>query len=221
MIVAAHQPNYLPWLGFFDKMSKCDVFILEDVVQFTYHEFQNRNRIKTKNGIKWLTVPVEGGRKRKRYSEIFIANEYDWSKRHWLTLKQSYGKAPFWNEFCNFFEETYHKQWNRLLDLNVHLIKGIMEFFNIDKELVLASSLKSSGIKNDLIISQCKTLGAKTYLSGLGARTYLDLDRFEGEGIEVIFQGFVHPVYPQVGRGFVPNLSVVDYLFCAGGRVGE
>jgi len=174
----------------------------------------------TKNGIKWLTVPVRGGRKRKRYSEILVANEYDWSKRHWLTLKQSYGKAQFWNEFCSFFEETYHKKWDRLLDLNIHLIKGIMEFLKIKKELVLASSLKSSGIKNDLIISQCKTFGAKTYLSGVGARTYLDLDKFKREGIKVIFQGFVHPVYPQVGGSFVPNLSVVDYLFCAGGHVG-
>ena len=220
MIMAGHQPNYLPWLGFFDKMSKCDVFIIEDGVQFVYHEFHNRNKIKTTNGVRWLTVPVKEGRKRKKISEMLIANEINWSNRHWLTLKNSYGKSPFWNEFCYFFEETYDKKWNKLIDLNLYLINGLMEFLNLEKELVLASSLEVSGKKNDLIIAQCKALGAKTYLSGVGARTYLDIDKLEREGIKVVFQEFEHPIYPQLWGEFAQNLSVVDYLFCAGAREG-
>lgn len=219
MIIAGHQPNYLPWLGFFDKMDKCDVFIIEDDLQFVYHEFHNRNKIKTSNGTKWLTVPVREGRKRKKFSEIFISNEKKWSNRHWLALKNNYGKSPSWKEFCDFFEETYEKKWNKLIDLNIHLIKGIMDFLNIETKLVLASSLKVSGIKNDLLIAQCKALGAKTYLSGVGARTYLDVDLFEREGINAVFQEFEYPIYPQLGGEFVPNLSVVDYLFCAGSRI--
>jgi len=173
--MAGHQPNYLPWLGFFDKMSKCDIFIIEDDVQFVYHEYHNRNKVKTSNGIRWLTVPVKEGRKRKKISEVLISNGKNWSKRHWLTIKYNYGKSPYWNEFCDFFEETYHKKWNKLIDLNLYLIQGVMEFLHIEKELVRASSLNVSGKKNDLIIAQCKTLGAKTYLSGVGARTYLDV----------------------------------------------
>ena len=217
--MAGHQPNYLPWLGFFDKMSKCDVFVIEDDVQFIYHEFQNRNKIKTSNGIKWLTVPVKEGRKRKKFSEIFISNEKNWSRRHWLNLKNSYGKSPYWNEFCDFFEETYEKKWNKLIDLNLYLIKGIMDFLNIETKLVLASSINVSGKKNDLIIAQCKALGAKTYLSGAGARTYLDIDKLEREGIKVVFQEFEHPIYPQLWGEFAHNLSVVDYLFCAGSKI--
>lgn len=219
--MAGHQPNYLPWLGFFDKMSKCDVFVIEDDVQFIYHEFQNRNKIKTSNGIKWLTVPVKEGRKRKKISEIFISNEKNWSRRHWSNIKNSYGKSPYWNEFCDFFEETYDKKWNKLIDLNLYLIKGIMDFLNIETKLVLASSINVSGNKNDLIIAQCKAIGAKTYLSGAGARTYLDIDEFEREGINVVFQEFEYPTYPQLWGEFVQNLSVVDYLFCTGGKIWD
>ena len=218
MIMAGHQPNYLPWLGFFDKIGKCDVFVIEDDVQFIYHEFQNRNKIKTSNGIKWLTVPVKEGRKRKKILEMYISNEKNWSRRHWLILKNSYEKAPYWEEFCDFFEEAYDREWFKLIDLNLHFIKGIMDFLNIDTKLVLASSLNVSGTKNDLIIAQCKALGAKTYLSGVGARTYLDIDEFEREGINVVFQDFEYPTYPQLWGEFVENLSVVDYLFCAGSK---
>ena len=217
--MAGHQPNYLPWLGFFDKMSKCDVFVIEDTVQFIYHEFQNRNKIKTNNGIRWLTVPVKEGRKRKKFSEILIANEKNWSRSHWLTLKMNYGKSPHWSDFCNFFEVTYNKKWDKLIDLNLHLIKGVMDFLDIEKELVLASSLNVSGEKNDLIIAQCKALDAKTYLSGTGALTYMDIDKFKREGINVVFQEFKHPTYPQLWGEFIENLSIVDYLFCVGEKI--
>jgi len=162
---------------------------------------------------------VKEGRKRKKISEIFISNEKNWSRRHWSNIKNSYGKSPYWNEFCDFFEETYEKKWNKLIDLNLYLINGIMEFLNIKNELVLASSINVSGNKNDLIIAQCKALGAKTYLSGAGARTYLDIDKFKREGINIVFQEFEYPNYPQLWGEFIQNLSVVDYLFCAGGKI--
>jgi hypothetical protein len=219
MIVAGHQPNYLPWLGFFDKMSKCDIFIIEDVVQFVSQEFQNRNRIKTPKGVNWLTVPVRKGRKRQVISEVQIANEKDWSKQHWLMLKSCYARSPYWKEYCDFFDETYCRKWTRLIDLNLHLIRGVMNFLGINKELVMASSLGVSGKKNDLIVAQCKALGADTLLSGTGALNYLDLERFEKEGIKVIFQEFKYPVYPQLWGSFVPDLSVIDYIFCTGGKV--
>jgi len=219
MIVAGHQPNYLPWLGFFDKMRQCDVFIIEDIVQFEYQEFQNRNRIKTPNGVKWLTVPVKKGRRYPQISEVEISSDNDWAKQHWLTLKSSYARAPNWEKFCGFFEQTYSKEWNRLIDLNLYLIHGVMGFLGIDKELVMASSLGAPGNKNDLIIAQLKALGADTLLSGIGGRGYLDLERFEREGIKVVFQDFKHPVYQQLWGDFVPNLSVVDYLFCCGKKL--
>ncbi len=220
MIASGHQPNYLPWLGFFDKMVQCDVFIIEDNVQFELQGFQNRNKVKTPHGAMWLTLPIEHVGKPMLINEVKIANkaEPDWAKRHWLTLKYNYAKAPFWEEFSGFFEETYSQEWTLLIDLNMYFIKGLMRFFKIEKPLVMSSSLSVSGRGSDLVLAQCKALGADVHLAGIGGKDYLNLERFEEEGIRVVFQDFQHPVYPQLYGEFIPNLSAVDYLFCTGGK---
>jgi hypothetical protein len=223
MIVAGHQPNYLPWLGFFDKMRSSDLFIIEDNVQFEHQGFINRNRIITGDGVKWLSVPIEHANRPLLINEVKIANKAEpkWSNRHWLTLKYNYCKAPFWRDYSDFFEDAYAREWIMLIDLNMHLIKGIMRFLNIDKPLVTASSLDAKGKKNELIIAQCKAVGADVQLSGIGGKAYIDYKRFEQEGIKLVFQEFEHPYYTQMRAGFIPNLSVVDYLFCTGGKYNE
>ena len=220
MIVAGHQPNYLPWLGFFDKMRRVDIFIIEDNVQFERQGFTNRNRILTSDGVRWLSVPIEHANKPLLINEVKIANkgEPNWGRKHWLTLKHGYCKAPYWNEFSDFFEETYEREWDLLMDLNMHLIKGIMGFLKIDKPLVLSSSLQAQGKKTELIVAQCKELGADVQLAGNGCKGYIEKELFEQQGIALMFQDFSHPIYPQSGGEFVPNLSVVDYLFCTGAK---
>ena len=133
MIVSGHQPNYLPWLGFFDKMLQSDVFIIEDCVQFERQGFTNRNKIKTFQGAKWLTVPVEHSGGMLPINEVMIANKAnpDWAKKHWLILKHNYSRAPFLEKFSGFFEQTYNRRWSRLIDLNLHLIRGLMRMLNI------------------------------------------------------------------------------------------
>jgi len=219
--VSGHQPNYLPWLGFFDKMLLCDTFIIEDNVQFEEQGFQNRTRIKTANGVRWLTVPIRHVGKSLPINEVMIANEAeeDWAKDHWLALKFNYCRAPYWKKYNGFFEQTFSQRWVKLVDLNMHLIEGLMEFLNLKKKpLVMASSLGVAGRKSELLLAQVKALGGATLLSGVGARSYLDVQRFEKEGIGVVFQDFRYPVYPQFSGEFVPDLSVVDYLFRVGGK---
>lgn len=218
LVVSGHQPNYLPWLGFFDKMLQCDVFIIEDNVQFEQQGFENRNRIKTLQRVVWLTVPIEHTGQPMLISEVKIANkaEPDWAKRHWLTLKYNYCKAHYWDEYSSFFEDAYSREWMMLIDLNMHLIKGMMRFFNIEKSLVMSSTLDVSEKKSEKVLAQVKALGGTVHLSGMGGMGYLNLERFKEEGVEVVFQDFKHPVYAQVHGEFVPNLSAVDYLFCAG-----
>jgi len=220
MIMAGHQPNYLPWLGYFDKMKKCDVFVIEDTVQFEYHGYTNRNRIKTRDGVRWLTVPAKAPARRQPITEVEIANDSDrkWRRRHWGTLQANYGGAPHWSEYNGFFEEVYARKWERLIDLNMHLIKGIMGFLGIDRVLVLASALGAKGTKSQLIIAQCKALGADAYLSGAGAKAYVDTLEFKDAGIELVFQEFKYPTYLQLHGDYIANLSVIDYLFCTGGR---
>jgi len=139
LIVSGHQPNYLPWLGFFDKLRSCDLFIIEDDIQFERQGFTNRNKIKTFDGVRWLTVPVKHVNGPLKIREVEISNdgEPNWALRHWLTLKHSYCKAPFWREYSGFFEEVYNRKWTKLIDLNMHLISGIRGFLNINTTIVM------------------------------------------------------------------------------------
>ncbi len=216
MIMAAHQPDYLPWLGYFDKMRRSDVFIIQDIVQFEYHGFTNRNRFKTKDGAVWLTVPVKASTRHQAIMDVEIMDDKKWARRHWGLIQSNYAKAPYFKQYQNFFKSTYERSWQKLADLNIHLIKGIMDIFGIDRRLVIASSLDVRGNKNDLLIRQCKTVGADTYLSGAGGRAYVDVQMFRDAGIEVMFQDFKYPIYTQLHGDYVPNLSVTDYLFNAG-----
>jgi hypothetical protein len=216
--VSGHQPNYLPWLGLFDKMIHSDIFIIEDNVQYEQQGLTNRNKVKIQDKAKWLTVPVEHIGKPQLINQVKISKaEPDWAERHWLTLKHNYSVAPFWNKYCNFFKDTYNKDWTLLIDLNMHLLRGLMDFLNIKTSLVMASSLKVTGEKSELTLSKCKALGGTVQLAGTGARSYLNENRFEEEGIKVVYQNFTYPIYRQLYGEYIPNLSVVDYLFCTGG----
>jgi hypothetical protein len=219
MIEAGHQPDYIPWLGFFDKIKNCDVFIIEDNIQFERQGFRNRNRIKTSDGVKWLTVPIKHVGNNVPINEVQINNyaERDWAERHWLTIKHNYSRSPYWDKYSTLIEEVYCQRWDLLIDFNMHFIKLIMGLLDIKKPLVYASNLESSGKKCELLISQCKALGADTHLSGSGGLDYIDKGRFEQEGIKLIFQDFKYPVYDQLYGEYEPNLSVIDYLLCTGG----
>jgi len=221
MIAAGHQPNYLPWLGFFDKIKRADVFIIEDNVQIERQGFTTRNRVLTADGVRWLSVPIEHVKKPLLIKDVRIANKAEprWSQKHWLTIKHGYCKAPYWRKFYKFFEETYQTEWELLIDLNMHLIKGIMRFLNINTPLIMSSNLEARGKKTELIMAQCKEVGADVQLAGNGCRNYIDAKLFEQNGIKLVFQDFVHPVYSQgTNRPFVPNLSVIDYLFWNGDK---
>jgi hypothetical protein len=219
IVTSGHQPNYLPYLGYFDKMAQCDVFVIQDNVQYARHDFQNRNRIKTAKGPTWLSVPIEHVGDTVPFKEIRIAKLLvsEWGLHHWRVLQQNYSMAPYWKLYSDFFEQIYSQKWENLLDVNFELIKGIMKFLKIKTSLVMASSLKASGKSSNMILSQCKAVGADVYLSGIGGRAYLDVPLLESSGIKVVFQDFHHPTYNQLYGDFVPNLSVVDYLFCYGG----
>ncbi len=220
MITSGHQPNYLPYLGFFDKMAQCDIFVIQDDVQYERHDFQNRNQIKTVKGATWLSVPIEHVGETLPFKEIRIAKrlESEWGLHHWRVIELNYERAPYWKQYYDFFEQAYSQKWESLMDLNLYLIKGIMKFLRIKTNLVMASSLNASGKSSNMILAQCKSVGADVYLSGIGGRVYLDMSLFEKAGIKVVFQDFHYPVYNQLHGPFVPNLSVIDYLFCHGGE---
>ena len=223
MIVTIHQPEYLPWIGFFDRISKADIFVILDDVQYQKKGFINRNRIKTSQGWQWLTVPVKERESLKKINEKEIDNQTDWRQNHWKSLFYNYKKASYFKQYADFFEDIYKQNWNFLTDLDIYLIKNIMNMLGLKKEIRKSSLLKIEGKADDLLVNICKAVGADTYLSGPGPkdknyRDYMDLGKFKKQNINVVFQEFTHPAYIQQfdKQGFIPNLSIIDLLFNCG-----
>lgn len=216
MIVAVHQPQYLPWLGYFDKMRIADVFCYLDNVQYKKNEWQNRNRIKTAQGRQWLTVPVRY-RFPQKVNEVEISNSEKWSKRHLQALITNYSKAPYFKDHIMRMEDYLSRDWVLLSELNIFLIERLRELLDLHhKPTVLASKLSLSEEPTERLIDICKSVGADVYLSGQDGVKYMNLDRFKENNIRVIIQEFNHPVYPQLYQQFQSHLSVVDLLFNCG-----
>lgn len=217
MILAAHQPAYIPWLGLVDKIAQADTFVSFDRVQYLPKEFQNRNRIKTAHGPIWLTVPVHRkGYRVKPLNEILVNNELPWRRRHWRSIQMAYGKAPFFDQYAHALEEFYAFEWRRLADLNEAMLQWLLAELGVDVTFLRASDHDFQGTKSELVLDMCRRLGATTYIFGALGRDYADVAAFEAAGVEVRFQDYQHPVYSQLHGAFVPNLSVLDLLLNCG-----
>lgn len=217
MKLSIHQPNFIPWMGYFRKISLSDAFVLLDHVQFTKNSYQNRAKIKTPAGEHWLTVPVlHKGRFGQSTRDVEINNGIAWGKKLWQTLTANYAKAPYFQTYADSFEGLLSASHARLVDLNEAAILAILRFLEIDVRVLRSSEMNLSGVGSDLILEICKTVGAETYVSGSGGKKYMDLDAFERAGVKVVFNPFQCPEYPQRFGDFIPNLSVVDLLFNCG-----
>ncbi len=221
MMVAGHQPNYLPYLGFFDKIDRADAFVIVDDVQFVKRGpfgWMHRNRVRTPEGWAWLSVPIKThGRYHQTIREAEIDHARGWEKKHWKSIEWNYRGAPHFAAYAGFFREAFERRWDRLVDLSVHLIRGMMGMLGIEKPLHLSSELGAKGKGTDLIVDLCRKTGAEAYLSGVHGRDYLDMARVEAAGVRLVFQEFRHPVYAQAfGGPFVPHLSAVDLIMNAG-----
>jgi hypothetical protein len=222
MIAAIHQPQYLPYLGFFDKMARCDVFIALDNVQFQKNGLQNRNKIKSRDGWQWLTVPVSHEHDSK-ISDVTLSDVRRWGRKHWGALQANYARAPHFAASAEVLKPVYEASWTHLSPMALELTRVTAALLDIAAPTVLASTLPGEGEASMLLISLCKAVGADTYLSGPGGRGYMDLEAFERAGIRVMWQEFVHPEYTQVfpEAGFQSHLSVVDALFSCGKATRE
>jgi hypothetical protein len=222
MIVSVHQPQYIPWLGYFDKIIKSDCFVFLDQVQYKPREFQNRNKIRTQNGWMWLTVPViSGGLRYQRICDVKIDCGSDWQRRHWKSIQSAYGKARHFHEYAQFFEKIYSLEWKTLVELNSAIIRYMLDAFSIKTAIYYESEIGTSSQSTDRIIEICRKLNANTYLSGVGGKAYLKEEKFLSAGIQLLYQDFVHPVYSQHNAlkqdAFLPFMSSLDLLFSEGG----
>lgn len=218
MIVTVHQPEHMPWLGFFDKVRQAELFVFLDNVQYRHKYFQNRNRIRTSSGVAWLNVPVlTEGRREQLINEVEIDNRQPrWREKCWKSISLNYHKAPFLERYGDFLEDLYEEEWNSLSDLNEYVITHIIRELNLNVKLIKASELQVSGSGEGLILDICKELGASTYISGvsgIAGRGREFESEFLKEGIKVVYQEFYHPIYKQVYEPFVPCMSIIDLLF--------
>jgi len=213
MIIAVHQPQYLPWIGYFHKIDKADVFVLLDTVQFKKNEWQNRNKIKTAQGWQWLTVPVLY-RYPQLIQEVSINNKVDWQRKHRQAIISNYKKAPHYGLLEIFFEEIFSLSWEIISQLNIEVVRRLNRILGIDTSLYVASEIGAFPEDPDeRLIAIAKHFGAETYLAGAGGRGYMDLNKYDKAGVQVVFQDFRHPVYDQLFGEFEPFMSVIDLIF--------
>jgi hypothetical protein len=215
-VAAVHQPNFIPWLGFFYKLTHADTFILLDSVQLGGGSYTNRVGIRSEGGAKWLTVPVKhcSG---QLIRDVAIAEMEPWRAKHLAVLRMCYGRQPFFDEVFSLVKSWY--AWSadgQLATFNENVIRRVAELLGVHTEIVRSSALGCMDASTDLNLSLARSVGASVYLSGQGGANYQDEQEFERAGIELRYSSFVHPSYHQHQPPFIPGLSILDMLFNCG-----
>lgn len=221
MRVTIHQPEHLPWLGFFHKMADCDAYVLLDSVQFTKNNYQNRNRLIDQNGtVFWSTVPIRmTGHTDKRIADMELDNTQPWLRKAWGRITSAYRRHSYFNTLAPELESIFMGGHAHLVDLNLDLIEFFRRQLHISVPMMRSSTMDVEGSRSELLLSICKGLGAHTYLSGPDGRNYLDTTLFSAAGMALDYHAFKHPTYP--APIFQPYLSTLDLLFNHGPKSRE
>lgn len=217
MILSAHQPAYLPWLGYFDKIARADVFVYLDTVQFEKNSYINRNQIKTPQGALWLTIPVKTkGHTKGSLRTTEIDDCQPWRTKHLKSIEMNYRKAPNFNECFPKIEALLTIPESNLANYCFYQLRFWLNELGIDTRVVRSSELPIVSSKSDLVFDLCKYLDAQSYLSGTLGRDYLIDEDFSKAGIAIEYQSFKSPVYPQLWGAFIPNLGILDWWMNSG-----
>lgn len=216
MILTAHQPTYLPWMGTFHKILMADMFCFFDIAQYQKKEWDNRNKIYSHNGELVLSVPTKSKKHfDKTIGEIEVNNQTNWAEKQYKSIFLNYKNHPFFDNHKSFLEDMYlNQQWEKLADLNIYFYKYILKLLEKDIPIVMASDYDFQGQKSDLVLDMCQQLGASTYIFGGEGENYADKASFKKANIDLIFQDYKHPVYRQMRNknDFISHLSVLDLI---------
>ncbi len=231
MIVTAHQPAYLPWLGYFAKIMASDVYVFMDNVQFENRSFINRNKIKLSNGkSSWLTVPVKGkGHRDGTMLTLALDATSNWKKQHLDAIFYNYKKAPFFDSLYSKLETLYAKDHELLIDMCMDHYTFWADQLGISTKVVRLSHLNVNSDKTQLIVDSCKVLEASKYISGSLGQNYLSQSDFENTETKLVFQDYKHPEYTQLWGEFLPYMSILDFcmntdnyhLICEGNNLHD
>ena len=218
-LVVIHQPDFMPYLGFFQRLITADIYIVLDNVQYVRGSRTQtcRDKIKVFNGEKWINVGIQKPLYKSRIDEIYLLKDNSWKERSLNLIKENYRKADYFEEVYPYIEKLYSFECNKMVDFNMASINMLTELFGIENiEIKYASNLSVTGKSNELIINLVKAVGCHRYLSGVGAKNYYIPELYEQAGIEVVWQKFEHPVYKQQFDEFIPYLSSIDLLLNCG-----
>jgi hypothetical protein len=218
MILSIHQPQYMPWIGYFHKIASSDIFVFLDDVQFKKNEWQHRNRIKSSKGWQWLSVPSHY-RFPQLINEVKVFEGNKWKKDHLNSIKSCYGRARYFDNYIDIIEKFYNNSWETMGDLCMDSVKMLVGILGIGTKIEISSKYDIPGVSSIRLKNICEYLSSSVYLSGIGGRDYLDESVFMDVGIDVIYQEFTCPSYDQIWSDisdFIPNLSVLDLIFNCG-----
>jgi len=210
--VAAIQPSFIPWRGYFDIIASVDLFVLLDDVQFTKRDWRNRNKIKTPNGTEWLTVPVVYNSRSQLILDTRIDYSQPWGKQFHSTLRANYSRAPFFDQLPSLISDVGSGEDATISELDSKLIKRVCSYLGISTPILFSAGLGVEGTKTDRLINLLRKLKATTYLSGPSADAYLDKDAFRRHGIGLEYKSYDYPPYPQQWGTFDGAVTVLDLI---------
>ncbi|MBU2498101.1 MAG: WbqC family protein [Proteobacteria bacterium] len=222
-MLSANQPYFSPFPGFFSKAALSDVFVILDEVQFPRGTtWITRNRFKSDKGTLWITVPVwKKGLGLQRIDEVRICHERPWAKKHLASLKNAYAHAPYFRDHLAFLEGVFSEKFERLVDLNLSIIRHLMQALGIETKMLLLSDLGIAATGTQRLVEICRKLGSSRYLAQAAAGKYLDEKLFQEAGIEVTFFAPPSIIYPQLWADYIGNLSAFDLLFNCGPKAHD
>lgn len=213
--VVIHQPDFIPYLGFFQRLLNADIFVVLDDVQFLRRGWHHRDKIKTPRGEQWLSIGIAKVPQTTNINQIMLSKT-NWKQEHLNILKQNYRKAEFFDEVFSIIQGIYEQNYVSLFDFNFAFLKVLFNLFDIDVKIEFSSNLDIHSTSNQRIVDIVNMVQGTHYLSGIGAKNYYDPKPYEQAGISVIWQSFEHPVYQQLYGEFISYLSCVDILFNCG-----
>ena len=213
--VVIHQPDFLPYLGFFHRLLHVDLFVVLDNVQFLRRGWHHRDKIKTPQGDSWISLGVVKSSQQTSINNIILSNN-DWKKKHLNIIKQNYKTSKYFDEIFPYIKELYSNNFEKMIDFNLKSISILMELFDIKINMEFSSKYNLNTRANELLVDILNEVDATHYLSGIGAKDYFKSEVFDKANIEVIWQNFKHPIYPQPYGEFIPYLSSIDMLFNCG-----
>lgn len=216
------QPVYLPWLGYFEQMALCDEFMFLDDVQYTKQDWRNRNRIRTKDGWMWLTIPIKRGKLGQSLNQTRINHQLNWHRKHLAALEMNYKPCYYYSEIMGIYEAVFLTRPERLIDLTIPLIKAIADYMAIDTVFSKSSELTVlSEDKQERVIELCQLRGANIFYTGPSAQDYMEEQLYLDAGVQPVFQNYQHPIYEQHFKGFESHMSVLDLLMNYGPSAKE